>query len=211
MTPGVRAKAMSAAFEKFGGISAILAGIAGFLYAVAFVIVSRYAPSSGRLLSALFLTLGSLLSTASFVAVYQWLKESHESFALWALLLGTVGAMGAGIHGGYDLANAIHPVPASAGDLPSQIDPRGLLTFGITGISVVIFAWLMRLDGRFPKGLGSLGYVFGALLVLLYLGRLIVLNATSPMIVVPALLSGFVVGPLWNVRLGLTLLRGCKA
>ncbi len=198
---------MPASFEKFGGICAILAGIAGFLYAVSFIVVSRYIPSLGQLLSALFLMLGSLFSTAAFVAVYQRLREMNESFALWALLLGMVGLMGAAVHGGYDLANAINTVSTNLTDLPSQIDPRGLLTFGTTGVSLVIIAWLIKSRGRLPRGLGSLGYVYGILLIVLYLGRLIILKPSAPAIMIPAVISGFVVGPLWNVWLGLALFR----
>jgi hypothetical protein len=50
-----------------------------------------------------------------------------------------VAALGAAIHGGYDLANLIN-LPASAAalpDLPSQVDPRGLLTFGVMGLGLL--------------------------------------------------------------------------
>jgi hypothetical protein len=42
----------------------------------------------------------------------------------------------------------------------------------------------------------------------LYLGRLIVLDPTSPVILVPALLNGFLVNPALYIWLGLALLRG---
>ena len=57
------------------------------------------------------------------------------------------------------------------------------------------------------SGLAYLGYISASLMVVLYLGRLIVLEATSLAIVIPALLEGFIVNPLWYVWLGLTLLR----
>ena len=40
---------------------------------------------------------------------------------------------------------------------------------------------------------------------MLYLGRLIVFDASSPLILVPAVLNGFVVGPAWYIWLGLSL------
>jgi hypothetical protein len=46
------------------------------------------------------------------------------------------------------------------------------------------------------------------LLVALYLGRLIILDPTSPVILVPALLNGFLVNPALYIWLGLALLRG---
>jgi CubicO group peptidase (beta-lactamase class C family) len=65
-----------------------------------------------------------------------------------------------------------------------------------------------RLMGVEPPPLGYLGYVSAVLLLVLYLGRLIILAPTSPVIVVPALLNGFVANPIFYVWLGLGLLRG---
>jgi hypothetical protein len=121
-----------------------------------------------------------------------------------------VGAIGSAIHGGYDLANALHPPASDLGalaDLPSQVDPRGLLTFGVTGLGMLVIAWLMGRSGEFPRVLSYLGYVLAVLLLVLYLGRLIVLQATSPIIVVPALLAGFLVNPIWYIWVGLVLWR----
>ena len=198
----------SKSFERFAGLCAILAGVVGFLYSVAFIVISRPAPELGGLLSALFLLLGGLLSTAALAAVYARLREADAAFALWALLLGLVGAVGAAIHGGYDLSNALHPPATPNLDLPNAIDPRGLLTFGVAGIAMFVVAWLMGRGGGFPKGLGYLGYALAVLLVVIYLGRLIVLQAASPLIVAPALLTGFIVNPAWYIWLGLVLWRG---
>ena len=200
----------STSFERFAGLCAILAGLVGFLYSTAFIIVSRSRPELGGLLSALFLMLGGLLTSAALVAVYTRLRETDAAFALWALLLGLAGTLGSAIHGGYDLANAINP-PDTIPNLPNQVDPRGLLTFGIAGLAIFVVAWLVGRGGQFPKGLGYLGYLLAVLLVVLYLGRLIVLQATSPVIVVPALLAGFLVNPIWYIWLGLALWGGRRA
>lgn len=130
----------------------------------------------------------------------------EATFALWALLLGMAGALGSAAHGGYDLANAVNP-PPSIPDLPNPIDPRGLLTFGVAGLALFVVAWLIVDGGQFPKSLGYLGYASAVLLVALYLGRLIFLDPTNPVIVIPALLSGFLVNPVFYLWLGLTLLR----
>jgi hypothetical protein len=115
--------------------------------------------------------------------------------------------VGSAVHGGYDRANVINP-PTSMPDLPNPVDPRGLLTFGVAGIALFILAWLIGRGGRFPRGLGYLGYVSAVLLLALYLGRLIVLDPTNPMILVPALLNGVLVNPIFCLWLGLALLRG---
>lgn len=193
-------------FTKFAALSAISTGISGLLYSLAFIIISRSDPDLGGLLSAFFLMLGGLLATPVLVALYNRLREMEPGFALWALLLGIVGTFGSVIHGGFDLANAINP-PAVSEGLPSEINPRGLLTFGITGIALFVFSWLMRRSRSFPNSLAYLGYLLAIALVVIYLGRLIVLTATNPIILVPALLAGFVLNPLWYIWLGLVFWR----
>ncbi|MBI4493775.1 MAG: hypothetical protein HY690_13365 [Chloroflexi bacterium] len=205
-----QASTQSTSFERLAGLCAMLAGVAGFLYSVAFIIIARSAPDLGGLLSALFLMLGGLLSTAALVAVYQRLREIDAAFALWGLVLGLVGALGSAIHGGYDLANAINPpaaIPANLANLPSPIDPRGLLTFGVAGLALLVVSSLIVRGHQLPRSLGFLGYVLAVLFLVLYLGRLIVLDATNPMILGPALLAGFIVNPAWYLWLGVALWR----
>jgi hypothetical protein len=196
--------ARSASFERFAGVCAILAGVSGFLYAIAFVVLQSV------LLSGLFLMLGGLLTSVALLAVYERLRETDASFALLALVLGIAGSVGSAVHGGYDLANAVNP-PPSLPDLPNPVDPRGLLTFGVAGIALFVVAWLIGRGGRFPRGLGYLAYISAALLVVLYLGRLIVFDPTNPIILVPALLNGFLVNPIFYLLLGLSLLRGRRS
>lgn len=190
----------STSFEWFAGVCAILAAVTAFLYAVAFVILQN------DLLSGLFLMLTGLLSTAALVAVYERLRETDAAFALFALLLGIAGTLGSAVHGGYDLANVVNP-PPSVPDLPNPVDPRGLLTFGVAGIALFVVAWLITRGGQLPKGLGYLAYASAVMLVALYLARLIVLDPTSPVILAPALLNGFLINPAFYLWLGLTLLR----
>jgi hypothetical protein len=193
---------MTTSFERFAGWSAVLAGISGFLYSISFIVLQN------NLLSALFLMLGGLFSTAALTALYQRLREIESRFALLGLVLSLAGVLGAAIHGGYDLANALHP-PASQGtELPNAVDPRGFLTFGVSGLGLSLLAWLMSQNGSFPNGLAYLGYLSAALMIILYLGRLILLQATSLAIVIPALLEGFIVNPLWYVWLGMIFVRG---
>ena len=187
---------MKTSFEKFAGWSAILAGLSGLLYSVSFIVLRN------NLLSALFLMLGGLFSTAALTALYQRLRETESGFALLGFLLSLSAALGSAIHGGYDLANALHPSTSADANLPNAIDPRGLLTFGVAGLGLFVLSWLATQDLSFPKGLGYLGYLSALLMVVLYLGRLIILEATNLVIVVPALVEGFMVNPLWYLWLG---------
>lgn len=192
---------MKNSFEKFAGWSAILAGVSGLLYSVAFIVLQN------NLLSALFLMLGGLFSTAALTGLYHRLRATDSGFALLGLLLSLSAALGSAIHGGYDLANALHPPASINVDLPNPVNPRGLLTFGIAGIGIFLFSWLMNQEMKFSKGLVYLGILSSILMIILYLGRLIVLQATSLVIVIPALLEGFIVNPIWYIWLGLTLMR----
>ncbi|HEY3107657.1 MAG TPA: hypothetical protein VGL23_02835 [Chloroflexota bacterium] len=189
-------------FERFAGLCALAAGAAAFLYAVAFVILR-----SGPLAALCLLAVG-LLATAVQVGLYERLREVDRGWALWALALGLAGALGAALHGGFDLATAIVPPPVATGEVPSQADPRGLLTFGVTGLGLLVVAWLIGREARLPRGLSRVGYATAALSILLYLGRLIVFDATSPLILLPAVLNGFIVGPAWYIWLGLSLRAG---
>lgn len=193
---------MKSSFETFAGWMALFAGVSGFLYSVAFIVLQS------NLLSAVFLLLGGLLSTAALTALYQRLRGTDSGFALLGLLLVLSAALGSAIHGGYDLSNTLHPPASLNTDLPNPIDPRGLLTFGIAGLGLLLLAWLMTREMAFSRNLAYLGILSAILMIVLYLGRLIILQATSLVIVIPALLEGFIVNPIWYIGLGLMFLRG---
>jgi hypothetical protein len=203
-TPETTLAGHAVAFESMAGIGALLAGAAGVLYAVAFIILKNAG------LSALLLMLIGLFSLVALIALYGRVRGVDESAALVALVFGMAGALGALIHGGYDLANALHP-PSAVQALPNGVDPRGLLTFGAAGLGMALFAWLIGRAPGFPAGLSLLGYLAALLLIVLYLARLVVLDATNPAVVVPAILGGFIVNPAWYGWLGLVLLRGPAA
>jgi hypothetical protein len=187
---------MNTSFEKFAGWGALLAGLSGFLYSISFIVLRN------ELLSAFFLMLSGLFSTSAITALYQRLRGNESGFALLGFLLSLSAALGSAIHGGYDLANVLHPPASPTANLPNAIDPRGLMTFGVAGLGLFVLSWLVTQEMSFPKGLGYLGYLSAILMIVLYLGRLIILEATNPAIVVPALLEGFIVNPLWYVWLG---------
>src|SRR5919204_2121366 len=197
--------AASSAYERFAGICAILAGGLTLLYSVSFIILVNEPLSSFCLLA------NGLLSTAVLVALYERVRATDASFALWGLLLGLAGSIGSALHGGYDLAAVLHEHAPVDPNLPSAMDPRGLLTFGVTGIGLWVFAWLIALGGQLPKGLAYLAYVVAALEIVLYLGRLIVYDARNPLIVFPALLTGFIATPVWYIWLGVSLWRGARS
>ncbi len=187
-----------------GGWAAILAAIVGLAYSASFVLLKN------PLLYSLFLLLGGILTTAALIALFERLAEVDAPLARLGLVLALAGSLGAAVHGAYDLANAVNP-PASnvaaLADLPSQVDPRGFLTFGVAGLALFVAAYLIGRSRRFPAAFVALTYVLAALLVIVYLGRLIVLSPSSPLVLFPAALTGFLVNPLWYLWLGLALQR----
>jgi hypothetical protein len=195
-------------FERFAGSCAIAVGVGALAYAGVFTIIALGEPPRWVVGLWFFLLLaGGLLSLPVMVALYQRLRATDAGFAMLALLFGLTGAVGAAVHGGYVLANVIHPVSGtSVGDLPNAIDPRGLLTFGFLALALFLVSFLIVRGGGLPARLGYLGYLSGVLLVVIYLGRLIVVNPRNPVLLVTALMSGVVVNPVWWLWLGRTLL-----
>jgi hypothetical protein len=189
---------MGASFERFAGWASILAGVAGAGYAVAFVVLKN-GP-----LSAQFLTLAPLLALPGLIAVYDRVREIDGSFAILALALGAFGSLAASSHGVYDLSNALHP-PTAVPDVPFQLDPRGYGTFALTGLSLMILAGLAGRTPELPGWVSPLGLALGVFLVLTFLARLVVLDATSVLVLLPALLSGLL-SPVFFVLLGAWLL-----
>ena len=196
-------------FDRFASICAYAAAAGGILYGISFVIlyVGGRAPILGLALSSVFLQLGGLLASLVLVAIYQRVHAANKSLALWALAVGVFGALGSTVHAAYDLANVLHapsPDVLGAAGFPNQVDPRGLLTFGFAGISLFVFAWLIGQSTALPKNLSALGYVLAALLLVIYFGRLVILDPTNNIVRV-ALAAGVVVNTIWYIRLGSAL------
>jgi hypothetical protein len=79
---------------------------------------------------------------------------------------GRGGRPGCRAHGGFDLANAIHPPSGGVADATSQVDPLGLLTFGFAGLAAAGFAMLIGATHGMPSGLAALRYRTGVLAAL---------------------------------------------
>jgi len=187
-------------FWSTAAVAAVLAGASGLLYAVAFVLLRNGA------LAALMLTSGGLLSVIALVAVSRLIRDASAGLATVGLILAAVGAFGAAVHGAYNLANILHP-PGVATELPNAVDPRGFLTFGVSGLGVPVLSALAMRTPTLPRSWSWLGVVLGVLLVIVYLGRLVVLDATSPLILAPAGVTGFIVNPAWYIWLAQILRR----
>lgn len=188
-------------FDRYAGWLSILAGVTGVGYAVAFVVLKD------ARLSAVFLTLAPLLAVAGLVAVFERVREIEPGYATLALALGAFGSLAASTHGAYDLANVLQPPGGldAVSELPFAADPRGYGTFGLTGIALALLSTLARRTPEIPGWVGPLGLVLGLFLVITWLARLIVLDATSMLVLGPALVSGLL-SPIFFLLLGAWLL-----
>jgi hypothetical protein len=203
-TPGGR----STTFERFGGLVAIAAAAAGLGYTATFVAVVRGKGGDAALVaSQIFLLVGGLLACVVAVALYGRLRETDAGFALLALFLGLAGGLGAAIHGAFDLATYLEPPSRGRGALPHAVDPRGFLTFGLTALALLTVSWLILRGGQFPRGLGYVAALGGVLLVIVYLGRLIVVDPETWFLKVAAVISGFLVSPAFYLWVGVELMR----
>ena len=195
-------------FERTAGALAIAAGIVGLVYSASFVADQRTDAAAPELVSALALLAGGLLASGAIIGLYRRLQPADPGLALWGAVLGSVGAIGSATHGAFNLALTVHrPEAAPLEDIPNYLDPRGFLTFAVAGLGVFVLASLILRSRALPRGLGYLGIVLGIFLLVVYLGRLIVLDPENPLLLVPALLTGFVLNPVWYVWLGISLRR----
>jgi hypothetical protein len=200
------------AYERLAGAGAFAAGIGGIVYSVAFLggVVEGKAPDLGLKVASIALMVGGFLSVLVLVALYRRLLDTAAAVGLLGLMLVAVGATGAMVHGGYDLANTLNPPVTdvlAVAQLPSPIDPRGLLTFGISGLGLLVLAWQSRRSGTLPANLAALGMAVGVLLIVVYLGRLTILTPTNLLVAIPAAATGLVLSPLFYIWLGLELRR----
>lgn len=185
-------------FERIAGWSAIAAAGGGILYGLFFVVLGNTGVASALLM------LGGFLSSVVLMALAISLRSVNEQAARWALAVGVMGALISVIHGGYDLANVIHPPLnniLSQAEYPNPIDPRGLGTFGFAGISYLVLATVALGSPRYPKGLARIGQALGVVLIVIYIGRLVILDPTHP-VVRAALAIGVVANTIFFLWLG---------
>lgn len=193
-------------FERFAGACAVLVGVGGLVYGLLFGAIVLGAGRPVRITWLALGLLGALLATPVGVALYYRLRETDRGFALLALLLGLAGALGQFENSAFGFGSALTPEIGSEG---AASDPFGAFRFGFAGVALFIVGWLILRGGALPRGLGYLGLAGGILLVLVYVGRLTgVIDPATRITVLPPVLYGIVVHPVFYVWLGAVLRRG---
>lgn len=191
-------------FRRFASTCAFIVGAGGIAYSIAYAVLLATSPKAAEILTSPFLLLGGLLSAAVLTGLYFALRPAETEFALWTLALGVIAALGSAVHGATDLANYIKPPNLNVG-VPNAVDPRGVLTFGLTAVVVALLAWMMRRSVGFPSRLPILGFVLAAFLIVIYVARLTIFDPTNPLLLAAALVTGFVLSPAWNIWIGIVL------
>jgi hypothetical protein len=195
-------------FDRFAGLCALLSGPGAVAYAALFISIVEgnqdTAPWFGVLLA------GALVTVPVLIALYQRLRLVDEGFALLAFLLGLGGALGGVLHAGYELG-AIETPPKQPYYPGPEAISRGVLRYLVAGLALLVIGWLIHRSGRFHRGLAFLAVLGGVLLVVIYFGRLYdFVRPGDYARLIPPILYGFVVHPLFYGWLGLTLWRSSR-
>jgi hypothetical protein len=209
--------------------AAIAVGALSLVYAVFYLFVAPSAqrgadvdayftsyvgnPTGLRVASACLFVSG-VLTTLVYAALSGLDGRLPRHWRTWALAVGSVAGVATSAHGLGDLYGvdklahtyasgdaATKAAAVVAHGLPSQVDPRGLATFGVVGLVVFAFSWHLRDRNRI---LGVLGLVLGVDMVLLFAAS--AFSSTVPILVTGGLAS-VVLGPAWWVGVGVDLLR----
>jgi hypothetical protein len=172
---------MDHTFTALARGAAYVTAVLGIVYSVAFVTVVEQGSRWAQWTAAATLTAGGLVAVPVIVAVTTLLGERRDRATLAgvARTIGTIAAVMTSLHGAYDLAALAEPASATAGDI-SPVDPRGFATFALAGLATIVIATLARADSRFPRWLSAVGLGLGVALVATWLGRLTVLDPTTP-------------------------------
>lgn len=146
--------------------------VAALSFAYAVVFLGAVRPLQGTnvgavILSDVFILLSGLLVTVVAATLGERIGGTEGT---WVKLFGVGWALLSATHGAFALAADLGEVAVPQ---ISSTDPRGFATFGLAGLWTLAVGWLGRQGrGGLPRGLGALGIVAGADLVLLYLATL---------------------------------------
>jgi hypothetical protein len=193
-------------FDRVAGWAAIAAAVGGFAYSVAFTTFLKGHSAPAAKIATVLLFGGGLVLIVAWVGISDRLRAADPGFGLLALIMGVIAAAGAAVHGAYDLANFVKPPANLPADVPNAIDPRGMMTFGVAGLAILVASYSIVRGGGFSRMLAGVGTVAGILLIVVYLGRLIILDPNNPALLAAAVVSGFLVTPLWFALAGRELL-----
>lgn len=187
------------AVDPLGSALALALAFGGVVYGILFVLVARGTTDSVFRTWLAVGIIGGLAGAGVFAALYERVRGTSATLALWAVAVGVAGSLGQTLNASVTLG---FDVTGTSGDTP---DPLGILRFGLTGIALILFGLAMSRDRSIPNNLAALGVAAGALLIVSYAGRIAgFITPASKASLIPPLLYGLVVHPLfyfWLSRL----------
>lgn len=186
-------------FEEIAARCATAAGVGAVVFTVIFAAIVVGVPIWVVGVWWVLLIVGELLCLPVLVALHRRLVDTVSGMSLVALAVGAMGLMGGIAHGGQQLEYVVKPPPgAIRGGSPVELDPRGVFRYLMFGLALLLFAWLMGRSGSLPGLATRLTWLSGALLVLIYVGRLTqVIDPADRITLAPPVLFGLIVNPAW--------------
>jgi hypothetical protein len=186
-------------FDRTASWMAYLSAAVALAYSVSFGYYVRDGDKWAQYTSSGLLLAGGIIGLPVLVAIYLRVRHVDEGFAIVALVIALAAALGSVLHGAHDIAVFAHPdkVTTSA-DYPNFTDPRGFSTFALFGLGMIVLA-AMSHAAALPKPIALVGAITGALAVVVYIGRVTVLDPKRWWVAIAAVGAGVVGVPLWNV------------
>ena len=192
-------------FDRTASWMAYLSAAVALAYSLSFGYYVREGDRWAQYTSSGLLIAGGLVGLPVLVAIYLRVRHVDEGFAIVGLVVAAAAALGTVLHGAHDVAAFAHPekVTTSA-DYPNFTDPRGFSTFALFGLGMIVLAAMTRGAG-FAKPIPAVGAISGVLAVIVYIGRVTVLDPKRWWVAIAAVGAGVVGVPLWNVLVGRAL------
>jgi hypothetical protein len=176
-------------------VCAAVAVVTSLVYSVTFALVVRKGYHWAEWTSSVALLTGALATVVVVLAARERFAGAEPQFAQLAVVLGLAGALGSAVHAAYDLAALAKPAESDALGL-SPTDPRGFATFALTGLALGLFGVLGHSAGALSARTRAVSLLTAASLVVVFVGRLALLDPNRLVIKVLALASGVVLNPL---------------
>jgi hypothetical protein len=206
-TDTVRPASSGLPFERIAAVFAVFVAVGAIVYSILFAVIVGGSTGAENKVWFLVLMVGGLATVPILVALYLRLRVFEPGLALTAFLLGLGAALGGVLHGGYELAAKITPPPNGYYPGPESVS-KGILRYGVAGLAMLLLAFLIYRTGAFPRLLAYVGYVGGAVLIFIYVGRLYdFITPTDHATLIPPFFYGFLLHPIWYLGLAWSFWR----
>ena len=184
---------------------AYLSAVIALAYSLSFGYYVQEGDRWAQYTSSGLLMAGGLVGLPVLVALYLRVRRVDEGFAIIALIVAAAAALGSVLHGAHDVAVFANPEVATGdANYPNFTDPRGFSTFALFGLGMIVLAAMCR-GAHFPSAIPVIGAATGVLTVIVYIGRVTVLDPKRWWVAIAAVGSGVIGVPLWNVLVGRAL------